>query len=776
MISRGAIVVIALAAMVQGAWALSFTVKVDTGAVMLRQSKSGIWTPVKDSAVIGVNDSIFMDDKYGATLTIGKGTRLSLKGETRMCLQGSDTNVAVYLDLGQVLLTRDAEPEVKSIQIFAMGCSFTPCGTAAAVKLTKAHEPSVAVIRGKIRMDSPSGETMVVESGSFGTFSPTTGKFKQGPIPPDAIAFLEKWSSAAQAPVSADNAPTLPKPDSVKQASAVAPENANANAPASSSPTAPQQSAQQQGASPAVTQPTMPQETAPPAKKETSGQPSGAAAKISWEIAAHSVTVDGAQWTLLAISSDIPLWKFGVGLDIECFIDEKGSFSDKGWDFDKKNWKTSLSRKLKYVRFGHENDPFFAKIGGLSNVTLGYGFIVDRFTNLLHYPDQKLLGVQVYLNNIGPLGLTLQTMTPDVMEFNDKGGIFAGRLALCPLKSLSLPLLSALSVGATYAMDINEFAPARSWSFGSISDKNKNGLTDWDYAYQQSHSFADSARVQLDMKNHIVDSANVAYGGIDTVYRDSTRKYALLGGDIGMPVIKNALLCVDVYGQAGVVADSNMFNGKRTGWGFGAPGVRLTTGLLTAQLEYRHVHGRFTPNYFSAYYMDERLIRYPFPPVAKSDALSSGNLDGIFGSIGVNIMNLVMVDGSYQYMAGAQDQLDQRFEAKGSIGDVILKRIPKVNKAEMYFYKTNINRTPVVYKLYKTSNGSKVLPYPKGNPIYDEFFEQTPTLFWGYRIGVEIAKGASLIWDTRYGYQWSSTYPYHLVPYNNISIGTAITF
>ena len=168
--------------------------------------------------------------------------------------------------------------------------------------------------------------------------------------------------------------------------------------------------------------------------------------------------MDGNQWVRLAITPDIPIWKFGLGLDIECFLDEKGEFSDKGWAFDKDNWKESLLRKIKYIRFGYENDPFFAKVGGLNNVTLGYGFIVDRFTNLLHYPDEKLFGAQVYLNNVSPIGITLQTMTPDIMEFNDKGGIFAGRLAVTPLKPISLPLLSSLSVGATYAMDVNEFA------------------------------------------------------------------------------------------------------------------------------------------------------------------------------------------------------------------------------------------------------------------------------------------------------------------------------
>ena len=506
-------------------------------------------------------------------------------------------------------------------------------------------------------------------------------------------------------------------------------------------------------------------------KKESAERNSGPPTGISWEISANSVTVDGKQWTRLAISPDIPLWKFGLGLDIECFIDEKGSFSDKGWNFNKDNWKTSLARKLKYVRFGYENDPFYAKVGGLSNVTLGYGFIVDRFTNLLHYPDEKLVGVQVYLNNVGPIGLTLQTMTPDIMEFNNKGGIFAGRLAVRPLKQMGLPLISAISVGGTYAMDINEFAPARSWHYlGRLWDKNDNGKVDWDWANSRARSAADSAHVRWDTLNGIVDGANVPYNKPDTVYRDSTRRYAILGADIGVPVLKNSLLGIDVYGQAGIVADSNMFSGKRTGWGFGAPGVRLTTGLLTAQVEYRHVKGKFTPGYFGTYYLDERLMRYPYPPTIKSEELADVDLDGVYGCAGANLLNLVTADASYQIMVGNQDALDQRLEARGNIGDAVLKRIPKINKAEVYFYKTNINRTIVVYN----TKGKVYIDKKTGKPIYDEFFEQTPTLFWGYRIGVEIAQGATLIWDTRYGYQWDSSY--HIVPYNNISIGTVITF
>jgi hypothetical protein len=319
-------------------------------------------------------------------------------------------------------------------------------------------------------------------------------------------------------------------------------------------------------------------------------------------------------------------------------------------------------------------------------------------------------------------------------------------------------------------MDLNEFAPARDWSFGGkLSDKNNNGLTDWDYAYQRAHNTFDSSVVKRDIQLGLVDTSTTLYPGIDTTYRDSVRRYALLGLDVGVPIIKTGLIGLEIYGQAGAVADSNLFS-HQTGWGFGAPGARLTIGPLVAQAEYRHIRGRFSPEYFGPYYLDERLQRYPQPPgpTTKSDSLGNNNLDGIFGKLGLNIVNLVVITGSYQYMAGTNDALDQRFEATGEIGEAILKKIPKINKAEFYFFKTNINRTVVVY----TNKGKPFLL--NGKVIYDDFLEMTPSLYWGYRVGFEVTKSASIIWDTRYGYKWNESY--RLVPNNQMIIQTAVTF
>ena len=775
--SRLFLVVVSLVVCVQSGWPASFRVKADTGVVLLWQAKTNYWAAIKDSAAVGFSDSLYLDDKYSATLSMGKGCALLIKGESRLCLKGSDTSAGIYFDQGQIFLKREAPNEVTSIKIVTHGCTITPVGTAAAVKLTKAGEPSVAVLKGAVRMESSKGESIVVEPGKFGTYSPESGAFKQGQIPPEAIAGLENWSGVSTEVAVAAPAPAVasPKNDSAKSTNnAVAAQTAAAPVqPAASAPVSAARPLEKKVSDAPAGTPEKSEEK--PAvigeaeKKGPAAKPNGPTG-ISWEISASSVTVGGQQWTRLAISPDIPIWKFGVGLDLELFLDEKGNFSRKSWEFDKDNWEESVFRKIKYLRFGHENDPLFVKVGGLSDVTLGYGFIVDRFTNLLYYPDKKLLGVQVYLNNISPLGVTLQTMTPDVQEFQNNGGIVAARLAIMPLKISAIPILKNLSVGGTYAIDLNEFAPARDWSFsGNLNDKNANGKEDYDVSMRQAHNASDTSVVKRASQMGIIDTSTTLYPGIDTTYRDSVRRYALLGVDVGVPIIKTSLLGLEIYGQAGAVADSNLF-GHQTGWGFGAPGARLTVGPLVAQVEYRHIHGKFSPEYFGPYYLDERLHRYPQPPgpTTKSDSLGNNSVDGVFGELGFNIVNLVMIDGSYQYMAGTNDALDQRFEAKGALGDAILKRIPKISKAEFYFYKTDINRTIVVY----TGKGKPYLL--NGKKIYDDFFEMTPSLFWGYRVGFEITKGASIIWDTRYGYMWNESY--RLVPNNQMIIQTAVTF
>jgi hypothetical protein len=757
------------------AFSISLSIKPDSGSVQIRRASDWQWSSVSGQQQIAPSDSFAVDESGAATIYLGSACTVLVSASSRLALGGQGADIQLFLGQGQVFLKKSGASDLSSITINASGCAFTPVGTAAAVKITKAGEPTTAVLQGKMRIDSPTGKSVTIDAGQFGTFDPAGDAFKQGALPENALKALEKWSGATFAA-----APATEPQAQVAQASTPVEQPAAAPAPAVSAPAAtdidstpainmsniklPPDTADisQKQSAPAAKTPAKPK-SAPakqaavasavaPAKAENKPKTEGGPEKPQWEISAGSVTVDDAQWTRLALGVDVPIWKFGIFFDLEFFIDKDGKFSDKGWRFTKDDWVESVTRKIRYLRFGHENEPVFVKVGGLDNVTLGYGFVMDRFTNMLHYPDQKLFGVQLYLNDLSPIGITLQAITPNVMEFNDKGGVLGLRAGLKPLKVTEIPLLKGLVIAGTYARDFNQFTPARKWKF-------KGDYRDY-VAFWRNIGTPQNIIDTLADRGMLDTTKDLSR--VDTTFRDSTLAFSVLGADIGLPIIQSSLLNLDVYGQVAKRMDNV------TGWGIGAPGAKLTVGPFWAQAEYRHIAGQFEPGYFGPYYLDERVTRYP-SPVAKSQALPIVSLNGVFGSLGLNIVNALIISGTYQYLIGPDKTyssgafqttaraLDQRFEATAGLGDFIVQKIPKLSKIEGYFAKTNISRS------YSPITGKP-----------DGFLEKTPDTYYGYRLGVKISEGAALIWDARYGWKYDNNQK--LVPNNNIIIQTAVTF
>lgn len=460
-----------------------------------------------------------------------------------------------------------------------------------------------------------------------------------------------------------------------------------------------------------------------------------------WEIGAGVVTIDNEQWTRLAVGVDVPIWKFGIFFDLELFIDNEGRFSNKGWNF-KDEPLEAITRKIRYIRFGYENDPLFIKLGGLSSVTLGYGLVMDRFTNMLHYPDQKLLGLQFYLNDLSPIGISLQTVLADFKDFKDDGGVVGARLSVKPLKPANIPILSGITVGGGYVTDINQYAPARKWD---VQVPKSVGL----YNYLRSLNVPEQEAIDTVRNTGLGDpnEDNLKYK-TELAAQKNEDRFGLISGDIGIPIVSTKIFGLDIYGQAAIRDDD------KQGWGIGAPGVAVKAGPIWANLEYRRSKGRFEFNHFNTYYLDERLTRNP-EVYTKEDLLESNTLNGIFGKLGANIAGVIILDGTYQYLISEEKEgedryKDQRFEAVLSLGEVLTQKIPKLERAEFYYDKTNIGNRD------------------------DKFFDKTEFMYYGYRVGFEIASGATLIWDSRYGFKRDSEG--NLKSNNFISVQTAINF
>jgi len=793
--------------------------KVTSGKALHWQKAAGGWVSVRDSAAVAYSDSLFLEHHEAATLHLGQESKVLLKGLCRVFVGGADLDVKVGLVEGQLFLHREKPYELNSVIVTARECVFTPIGTAAAVKFTKKGEPSAGLLEGKMRVEAPDGSAMLLEPGQFATYDILGKSLSQGPLSASAISSLEQWSGvsyggppppteeqAAADPAQDPQAPsdTVAQTDTASQA-AVQPDSADAGQTEQEPDAAvtaeePLDETIEDGADETVeaqdsaathvtaneaaeggvdTAGTGDKESAEGEQvdddasegKEAQAEPgdtegregSGGEKKAeepqkpTWNVGATVATVDDAQWTMLTFGVDVPIWKFGIFFDLEVWIDEKGKFSNKGWEFSRESWYKDLFRKIRYVRFAHEGDPFFFKLGGLSSVTFGYAFVVDRFTNMLHYPDEKLLGLQVELNDIGPVGLTYQGLVGDFFDFGDEGGVLAHRLGFKFFKRTEVPRIEDLLITGIYAVDRNMYAPARSWDYsldGPWSDRDEDGILDSMVARniygQTGQPFTDSVRANLIAADTLYDTV---IEHEDEYASRLNKPFRIVGGDVSMPLIKSKLLRLDLYGQAATRMD------ELSGWGFGAPGLMLTVGPMWAGIEYRHVQGRFEPGFFNTYYLDERLQRYGDSILTKAALLPDVALNGIFGRLGVSIADVLVVSADYQYMGGAGGAKDQRYEGRAEVGKKIIERIPRFSKAEIYVHKTNVHE--------------KTLYRKDGSMRMDDFFEPSPFMHWGYRIGFEITKGASLIWHTRHGYRLRD---YKLVSDNSISISTAITF
>jgi hypothetical protein len=795
----------------------TFRINVDSGSVTVIQKSSMTGLTITDTGSMSAGDSLIIPIGGNVHLQLEDSTLLLCKGPINCGFNGDNISLKISLDGdGQIFLDRKKPYSLGWIELTSRGYLFRPIGTSAAVRTTRSGNPSTAVLEGKMNMQSPTGEVLIIEKGNFGAVGPE-GKLTSGKLPAKAVESLQQWIDAVRkpgssSPQSSTQPAETPQTTQFTQAEPVPMET-------------PQQSAQstptQQTSQPAPVVTSSPQqpvtaqaaEAPNPAPKEkgkkkakqkqttSSGSANPAATPVldksaensenakspetntekaadqgeksqsstgpsapKWEIGAGLVTVDNEQWTRIALGVDVPIWKFGIFFDLELFVDADGKFSDKGWNFGD-DWFDALTRKIRYIRFGQEADPLFVKVGGLSNVTLGYGFLVDRFTNMLHYPDQKLLGFQFNLNDLTPIGLTLQTVVADFKDFRNDGGVLGARLGLKPLKMTQIPILGGLNIAGSYAVDLNQYAPARKWNFtmtGNSNDRDLDGIQDSMYARntisQAGYEFNADARRRLIEADTLYDTI------IEHKDKWASREedqYGLIGADVSIPLISSTILNLDLYGQSGIRDD-----GKH-GWGIGAPGVALKLAMFWANVEYRRVEGKFTPGYFNTYYLDERIIRNYTDLTGtrisiKEDRIPDDDLNGVFGRLGFNIANVLTIDGSYQYMVGKdRDNTDQRFEVSSSVGDLIMQKIPKINKLEAYYTKSEIGN----YVLKLDNDGTKK---------YDKFFDETPFMYYGYRLGFEITQGASLICDWRFGYKAKENGK--LKSNNFLSIQTAIAF
>ena len=455
-----------------------------------------------------------------------------------------------------------------------------------------------------------------------------------------------------------------------------------------------------------------------------------------------SVTIDDKIYNQIALRPEVKFGKLGVALDIAIYMDDQGNIRKDEWD----EFSDYLD-KFYYVRWAQQGDPFFAKLGAMDNVTLGYGILMSGYSNTTEYPQVRKVGVHTGMK-IGSLG-----WEAFVANAKEMVGLVGGRVTYQPLKKIPVVF------GGSMVMDVNQYKGLKDTDDDDVPDvfdafsslefelprTYPSGYNDFfpgDYLKGKKYdidSDDDGIPDQLDWDidgdgltdNHPDINKNVEFG--NDIRRDPkpfntadvSKTLTAVSFDIGYPALNLKFMKLFVYGQAasflsGDITDYNSGIKYTPGWGFAAPGLKMNLfKIVNLTLEYRMAGENFLYNFWDKAYDFSRVSIRTKPdgslyPYTKDEmSLLTDASQGVFGAFDVNVLNYVILGSYYQHMFSSGTEI-KSFMATASIPK---GKIPKLADA-IAFYQRNNDDNPFDYK------------NPSENTIL------------GYKVGFELGGGA----------------------------------
>ena len=437
-----------------------------------------------------------------------------------------------------------------------------------------------------------------------------------------------------------------------------------------------------------------------------------------------AVTIDNQVYTQIGLMPEFVIGKFGVALDLRLYIDGDGNIRKEDWDsFD------DILEKIYYIRWGLKGDPFYVRAGAINNYRLGYGILMNHYSNTIEYPTVIRTGLQL---GVDTGNLIVDVMLNDFKELGHKqGGLFAGRIGY--------RVLGKLELGISTVYDRNQFAVLRDADKDGYADVLDDFPTNGKYVVDtDGDGVPDSIDPDRDGNGYTDNSQDPSIPDNDPFFDPSElkptpfkiqnaadRDQLAFAADIGYPFIQNKTFELTVYGQAAKFAYGN-------GWGYSAPGFLAKFAFINLYGEYRVQEARFIPEYFSTTYELERVTFVQdtsgnLEPVTKRQMLEMVNtrLHGYVAGADFNIADIMIFGAEYQRLSGKSGARDVKFNTLRGTLDLNTDFVPKIHKAGAYYYQQHAE------KLFTKQEGTAI----------------------GYTLQYEISPGAYLVLDYRQTYR-----------------------
>ena len=496
---------------------------------------------------------------------------------------------------------------------------------------------------------------------------------------------------------------------------------------------------------PQADQPSTEQEPEPSAKKP-----------VNLGLGVGSATIDGVIYNQVALRPELSFGKLGIGLDLVMYIDNEGGIRKDEWDE-----ASDFIDKFLFIRWGQKSDPFWFKWGSLNNVTIGYGGLLAGYSNMMEFPSVRKVGINTGVS-FGNFGTEL--FLSNLKDFS-RGGTLMGLRGTYKLSD-AIPL----TFGLNFIMDMNQFSGLKDVDGDTYPDMFDDFPTDKDYWNDtDGDGIADVNGGTKEPENgwdidgdgdNIIDSADSDLTLKPTPFSLKDNKATAQGFafDLGYPILRGKSLSLEAYMEfnklifPAVAGDAYYSRKAMGGTGITVPGVRASLfSFLNVSFEYRIKQGFFAPQFFDGSYDLSRVVAEfseDGTVIRTKDQVvlvDSSNTSGMYGSASADLFNLVSFSASYASMKGEGDVEFNSFNARF---DINAENIPKLSVAQAYYLRNNDKN-----------------PFDFSNPTMNTIF--------GYKVGYEVSKGVSLIWDFRQYYRDTGT---GLEPVKQTTIETAFDF
>ena len=468
-----------------------------------------------------------------------------------------------------------------------------------------------------------------------------------------------------------------------------------------------------------------------------------------------AVTIDGKIWNQIALRPTVPFGPLKVALDLVLYIDQNGNIHSDEWDFSSgEKVKNTLLDKIYYIQYSSRTQNNYFKIGALDNVTMGYGALINNYSNTLLYPQVRKVGME--FKKELPQDLNIYGFTND---FKENMGLVGLRV--------SAPIKGNFTLGISFANDRNQYLGLKDVDGDGRPDlvddfpNDKNVWIDSD-----NDGLADSNPYEFDIDGDgITDTLNSDIEGwnvdanndgiIDIIVLDDEierkpqpinikeaeeKNISSFALDLGIPLMREALFSLDFYTQYAALLGKTIYPTTEdslveTGYGLIPLGLSAKFGPASFNLEFRMIpEGNFDFGYFNKSYEIERSAFKSDSGnngtiITKSEKLGTyGKQNGFYSSLNLDLGTLFDAGITYQNLNGEQyiEESNTFEESENQSFSAILrlaKPVSKIMRADLFYQQRNVP-----------------------NPFLFEYSEST---IMGYNIGLDLGNGMILTYVFR---------------------------